>query len=80
MKSKLILTALATVASGATHATESASRSSSAGVGLLVIALVVGLAYLVVFLTRGGVDSRHSNPMDFDKFTTPSDRPSIERY
>lgn len=80
MKNKLFLSIVATFASSAAFAADAAARTRSTVSGVLVLLLVVAGAYLFVFLTRGGVDRKHSNPMDFDKFTTPSDRPSIERY
>ena len=56
--------------------------STSALVGLAVVGLVVACGYLIVFMVKSdstaAVDS--GDAVDFDKFTTASDRPSIERY
>jgi hypothetical protein len=80
MKTKLLFVQLAVV--GTPALASGSASNSNAGVGLFVFAVVVALAYVLVGLVRaGGVKKTPTdNAIDFDKFTTPSDAPSIERY
>jgi len=80
MKTKLLLLELALV--GLPAAAKGTDTGSNAGVGLFVFALVVALAYALVGLIRaaGVKQTPADNAIEFDKFTTPSDAPSIERY
>ena len=80
MKTKLLFLQLALV--GLPAAAKGTEAGSNAGVGLLVFVLVVALAYALVGLVRaaGVKQTRADNAIDFDKHTTPSDAPSIERY
>ena len=53
--------------------------------GFLILLGVVVLAYAFVFAVRALTGSAKRGPdemtsAEFDKLTTPSDRPSIERY
>ena len=57
--------------------------STSALLGLAVVGLVVACGYLIVFMVKGAsaaAEAGTGDAVDFDKFTTASDRPSIERY
>ena len=60
-------------------------QSSEVLGGFLILLGVVVLAYAFVFAVRALTGSAKRGPdemtsAEFDKLTTPSDRPSIERY
>ena len=60
-------------------------QSSEVLGGFLILLGVVVLAYAFVFAVRALTGSARRGPdemtsAEFDKLTTPSDRPSIERY
>jgi hypothetical protein len=59
-------------------------ESSEAFVGFLIVMAVVAVAYAFVFLLRLVAGSKRlapdeRNAIEFTKYTTPIDRPSIER-
>jgi hypothetical protein len=89
MKSNGLKTYLLAALLGRAHSAVAAPDGHDASnefiAGVLVVLLVVALAYAFVFAVRALTGSRKQGPDDmsagdFDKLTTPSDRPSIERY
>ena len=62
----------------------SSGRLSDLVTGLLAIVVTIALAYAIVFLVRHLTPRKQRGPdemnaIEFTKYTTPSDRPSIER-
>ncbi len=81
----ITLLALASSAHAAMASEDANAQSSEVLGGFLILLGVVALAYAFVFVVRALTGSAKRGPdemtaAEFDKLTTPSDRPSIERY
>lgn len=77
--------AMAAIAHAAMASENANGQSSEVLSGFLILLGVVALAYAFVFAVRALTGSAKKGPdemtaAEFDKLTTPSDRPSIERY
>ena len=80
-----VLLSLAGSALAAPASEDLNGQSSEVLGGFLILLGVVVLAYAFVFAVRALTGSARRGPdemtsAEFDKLTTPSDRPSIERY